>query len=146
MPRKAEKFVSLKRYGLPDISMAAIRRYARAVAELFKPDKIILFGSFAYGEPNEHSDVDLLVVMACPNHVTQAVRIETALEAPFPMDLIVRTPEKLRKRIEEEDWFLREITEKGKILYEKANRPLGSEGRKRPALGKGGGKAASTRA
>jgi len=137
MARTPTKFVSLARYGLPDISMPVIRRYARQVAERFKPDKIILFGSFAYGEPNEHSDVDLLVVMPCPNEVTQAVRIETALEAPFPMDLLVRTPEKLRKRIAEEDWFLREITENGKILYEKTNRALGAEGRRRHAYGIG---------
>jgi len=82
MARTPTKFVSLARYGLPDISMPVIRRYARQVAERFKPDKIILFGSFAYGEPNEHSDVDLLVVMPCPNEVTQAVRIVTALVSP----------------------------------------------------------------
>ena len=72
MTRKRVPYVSMKRFGLPDISMPAIRKYARQIAERFKPDKIILFGSFAYGEPNEDSDVDLLVVMACPNHVTQA--------------------------------------------------------------------------
>ena len=138
MKRKAP-YVSMARFGLPDVSMPVIRRYARQVAERFKPDKIILFGSFAYGEPNEHSDVDLLVVMPCANHVTQAVRIETALEAPFPMDLMVRSPEILRKRIEEEDWFLIEITQKGKILYEKANHSLDSKGRKRRAFGKSSG-------
>ena len=92
MPRLPAKYVSLAKYGLPDISMPAIRRYVPQIADRFKPDKIILFGSFAYGEPNEDSDVDLLVVMPCPNETSQAIRIRLALDAPFPMDLIVRTP------------------------------------------------------
>ena len=109
--------------------MAVIRRYARQIAERFRPEKIILFGSFAYGTPREDSDVDLLVVMPCANHVSQAVRIQLALHAPFPMDLLVRTPNKLRRRIEEGNWFLREITEKGKVLYAKRNPSLGRQGR-----------------
>lgn len=113
--------------------MAAIRRYARQVAERFQPKKIILFGSYAYGTPHEDSDVDLLVVMPTANEVSQAVRIRLALAAPFPMDLLVRTPEKLRRRIEEGNWFLREITEKGKVLYASGSPSLGTQGRKRPA-------------
>ena len=68
--------------------MAAIRRYARQIAERFRPDKIILFGSYANGTPHEDSDVDLLVVMPAANQVSQAVRIRLALPAPFPMDLL----------------------------------------------------------
>ena len=116
--------------------MSAIRKYARQVAERFKPEKIILFGSFAYGEPNEHSDVDLLVVMPCANEMSQSVRIQTAFEAPFPMDLIVRTPTRLQRRIEEGNWFLREITEKGKILYEKGNGSMGEKSGERREDGK----------
>lgn len=109
--------------------MSVIRRYARLIAERFRPEKIILFGSFAYGTPRVDSDVDLLVVMPCANHVTQAVRIQLALHAPFPMDLLVRTPEKLQRGLEECDWFLREVVEKGKILYEAKNGPVGTQGR-----------------
>jgi predicted nucleotidyltransferase len=134
MAQKRAPYVSLKKYGLPDISMPAIRRYARQVADRFKPDKIILFGSFAYGEPNEHSDVDLLVVMPCPNEFTQALRIQNALEAPFALDLIVRTPQRLHQRIKDEDWFLREINEKGKTLYEKPHARMAAKSRSRPAL------------
>ncbi|MBI2808052.1 MAG: nucleotidyltransferase domain-containing protein [Planctomycetes bacterium] len=118
--------------------MPAIRKYARQVAERFKPDKIILFGSFAYGEPTEDSDVDLLVVMACPNEVTQAIRIRTALDAPFSMDLLVRTPQNLQQRIQDEDWFLREIVEHGKVLYEKTDAPMAEKSSKRPPRGRGG--------
>ncbi len=111
-----------------DIPMRVIRRYARAVAKRFDPDKIILFGSYAYGTPHEGSDVDLLVVMPAKNERTQATRIRLAVERCFPMDLIVRTPENLRWRLEEGDWFLREIVSKGKVLHEKDDRPVGAEG------------------
>ena len=77
-----------------EVPMAAIRQYARQVAEQFKPDKIILFGSHAYGTPNEDSDVDLLVIMPTWSQLRKAVQICTKLDAPFPLDLIVRTPSK----------------------------------------------------
>src|SRR5437762_574826 len=78
-----------------DIPMRLIRRFARQVAERFAPEKIILFGSYAYGTPHADSDVDILVVMPARNELDQSVRISLAIEAPFPLDLIVRTPKKL---------------------------------------------------
>ena len=65
--------------------MRVIHRYARAIAEEFHPDKIILFGSFANGTPHEDSDVDLLVIMPTHNQHDQAVRILWRLAAPFPV-------------------------------------------------------------
>lgn len=101
------------------ISMAAIRRLADEIAEKFRPEKIILFGSYAYGEPHEDSDVDLLVVMPARNMIDQSVKIRRALSARcFPLDLIVRTPTYMQRRLVMEDWFIREIVGKGKVLYE----------------------------
>jgi predicted nucleotidyltransferase len=114
-----------------DIPMRVIRRYAREVAEKFHPDKIILFGSYAYGTPHEDSDVDILVVMPARNQIAQAVRIDRAVEAPFPLDLIVRTPHNLRWRVEAGDWFLREIMAKGRVLYEQADSGMGAKSRGR---------------
>ena len=113
------------RHRSPAITMAAIRRYARQVAERFRPDKIILFGSYAYGTPHEDSDVDLMVVMPTANHASQAIRIRLALPAPFPLDLLVRTPDDLCRGLKEDDWFVREVVEKGKVLYEARNRSTG---------------------
>ena len=81
-----------------NIPMRVIRRYARAIAEEFHPDKIILFGSYAYGTPHEDSDVDLLVVMPAKNEIRQSNRIRQAFDTPFPMDLFVCTAENLAKR------------------------------------------------
>lgn len=111
--------------------MRVIRQYARAIAEHFQPDTIILFGSYAYGTPHADSDVDLLVVMPCRNEIDQAVKIRTHLSAPFPMDLIVRKPKDLAWRLAEGDWFLREIVSLGKVVHEKTDPGVGAKGRKR---------------
>jgi len=97
--------------------MSAIRKLAREIAQKFQPNKIILFGSYAYGKPHRDSDVDLLVVMPAWNEISKACRIRLAVYHPFPLDLIVRTPENLKRRLAEDDWFLREVVEKGKVLY-----------------------------
>ena len=113
------------------IPRAVIRRYARQIAERFQPGKIILFGSYAYGKPHRDSDVDILVVMPACNEINQAVRIRQKTDHLFPLDLIVRTPENLSWRLEEGDWFLREIVGKGKVLYEKTDSRLDAKSRKR---------------
>jgi predicted nucleotidyltransferase len=114
------------------IPMSAIRRFARQIVDLFRPDKIILFGSYAYGSPTPDSDVDLLVVMPTRNQVEQAVRIDEAIEErDFPLDLFVRTPKTLEKRLRWGDCFLQEIVGGGKVLYEKTNGRMGAQGRKR---------------
>jgi predicted nucleotidyltransferase len=111
--------------------MAVIRRFARQVAERFQPEKIILFGSYAYGTPHADSDVDILVIMPARNQIDQAVRIDQAIDAPFPLDLIVRTPKNMEWRLREGDSFLREIVTKGQLLYAKTDRPVGAKGRGR---------------
>ena len=113
------------------VPAAAIRRLARAIAERFQPEQIILFGSYAYGTPHQDSDVDLLVVMPARNEIDQAVRIRRTIDVPYALDLIVRTPTKLRRRIEWGDWFLREIVSQGKVLHEQTDRRMGKQGRSR---------------
>ena len=107
--------------------MSMIRRYARQLAERFKPHQIILFGSHAYGTAHPDSDVDILVVMPARNQHDQSIKIRRTLSAPFPMDLLVRTPENFKARLAEGDSFLLEVVERGKILYEKANQRIGEE-------------------
>jgi predicted nucleotidyltransferase len=104
---------------------------ARRIAEKFQPDKIILFGSYAYGQPHEESDVDILVVMPARNQIDQSIRITLAFDHPFPVDLIVRTPKRLQRDWEDGDWFLGEVMTKGKVLYEKTDDKVGAQGRGR---------------
>jgi uncharacterized protein len=125
IPRHVQPY----RYASPDIPLTAIRRFARRIAERFQPDKIILFGSYAYGKPHEESDVDLLVIMRTRNVIDQSIRICLAFEQLFSLDLIVRTPWQIERGLKDDNWFLREIVEKGKVLYESRDREVGSQGR-----------------
>ena len=90
------------------------------IVRAFAPLQVILFGSYAYGTPTEDSDVDLLVVMPIPKSETrrQAAEILQNIPRRFRMDLLVRSPEDIAYRVSYNDWFLREITEKGEVLYE----------------------------
>jgi predicted nucleotidyltransferase len=124
-------FPPRRRYHGAHIPLHVIRRYARAIAERFHPEKIVLFGSYAYGTPHEDSDVDLLVIKPTWNRHSLRVQIRMALTAPFPMDLLVRTPKEVKRRLEEGDSFLTEILSKGKVLYEADNGGVGAEGRGR---------------
>jgi uncharacterized protein len=104
------------------VTKSLIRKYANQIAQQFSPQKIILFGSYAYGKPNEDSDVDLLVIMSFKGrNPEKATDIWMATRPKFPIDIMVRKPEEIKKRLAMGDFFLREITEKGEVLYEAAN-------------------------
>src|SRR5437879_12052592 len=91
-PHLPSEAVRRRWYRGKDVPMREIRRFARQVAERFHPDKIILFGSHAYGTPHADSDVDILVIMPARNQIDQACRIDDAIDPPFAPELIVRTP------------------------------------------------------
>ena len=104
------------------IPRKAIDDVVRRIVEKFHPQKIILFGSYARGNPRAESDVDLLVIMPTPAQETrQSLEIRRYLNVMFALDLIVSSPERLRQRIEWGDSFLQEITSQGKVLYESAD-------------------------
>jgi predicted nucleotidyltransferase len=108
------------------VSMKDIRAFARRIATEFGPTRIILFGSYAYGRPTEDSDVDLMVVMPYRGHsVRKAAEIRLRIDAPLPLDLLVRSAAEMRWRYRQEEWFIREIVDKGRVLYEAADRPVG---------------------
>jgi len=105
------------------IPQAAIDQVVAQIVERFKPQKIILFGSYARGDPRPESDVDLLVVMETPlKESRQSLAIRHHLGVMFGLDLVVYTPQRLKERVETGDWFLRDILSEGKVLYESKNR------------------------
>ncbi len=104
---------------MPVTTLREIREYAKLIGRTFQPEKIILFGSYVRGSTTADSDVDLLVLMNTRLHcVDQAVKIREVAKFPFATDLIVRTPQQFRKRIQMGDSFMREIAETGLSLYE----------------------------
>lgn len=106
----------------PQQRQEQIRQLCDAIAREFHPEKIVLFGSHIYGRPHSDSDVDLLVMMPFEgspfrqaavilSHIVRTVGV-------LPMDLLVRTAEQVRKRLQMGDSFMREIIERGRVMYE----------------------------
>ena len=101
------------------LRMEQIKKLARRIGREFKPERIVLFGSYARGNATQDSDVDLLVILPFEGKsVHQSVKIRMKTRPSFPVDLIVRTPEMVRERLEMGDCFMREILQEGKVLYE----------------------------
>ena len=101
------------------VTMNQIEDLGRRIGREFRPDRVVLFGSYAQGTATEDSDVDLLIILPFEGKsVIQSVEIRMRLRPAFPVDLIVRTPEKVRERLAMGDPFMREILEEGKVLYE----------------------------
>ncbi|MCE2440460.1 MAG: nucleotidyltransferase domain-containing protein [Candidatus Latescibacteria bacterium] len=106
----------------PQITEPLLDEIARKIVDHFSPDKIILFGSHAYGAPRYDSDLDLLVIM--DTEMRPAARSSAVARICRPkyvaMDIVVRTPEEIRTRLRNYDPFLEGIFKLGRTLYESA--------------------------
>ncbi len=102
------------------VSMTDIQTYCDAIGAAFKPHRIILFGSHAYGKPHADSDVDVFVMMPKSRQLGRraSLKIREKVNADFPVDIVVRDPAFVAERLREGDTFLEEITVKGRVMYE----------------------------
>jgi predicted nucleotidyltransferase len=121
-PLPRPKTLSRDRHFHP-ISREKIVRAAHRIAEAVHPEKVILFGSYAYGHPTADSDVDFLIVHPArtrSQRMNVAIKASTALEPrPFPVDILVRSAQKIRQRVKMGDGFLQEISQRGRVVYER---------------------------
>jgi len=103
--------------------ISEIKKYARSLVREFHPNRVILFGSYARGKPSEDSDVDILVIMKHEKskNVEQAIAIDRRVGYSFPLDLLVRKPDEIKRRIALHDVFLLSVLKEGKVLYERCN-------------------------
>jgi predicted nucleotidyltransferase len=100
------------------VEMDRIIKLSECIAREFQPEYIILFGSYAYGTPNQDSDIDLLIVLPYKGKsVRKALEILNKVNPSMPVDLLVRTPEQVQERLANNDWFIGEIIERGRKLY-----------------------------
>ena len=105
------------------VAIDKIEEFGRRIGREFGAEKVVLFGSYARGNVTEDSDVDLLVIGPFEGRsVDRSVEIRMKLRPRFPVDLLVRTAEKVQQRIQMGDEFMREILEEGKVLYETDDR------------------------
>jgi predicted nucleotidyltransferase len=95
-----------------------IEEVARKIAREFDPERIILFGSWAWGEPGPDSDVDLIVIKGTENTRALAREIDGSLfPRPFPIDLLVYRPDSIEKRKNMGDPFITDLLLRGRLLY-----------------------------
>ncbi len=101
-------------------AQAEIKNITRKIVRNYKPEKIILFGSFAYGKPKASSDIDMLIVKKTKKRRIDRIKeILYMIDNNLPFEPIVYTPGELKERLTLGDLFLQTVMQKGKILYEK---------------------------
>lgn len=102
------------------LSPETIQGLADRIAAKYHPDKVVLFGSRAYGTPNADSDADLLVILPFEGKpFRKSLEILNYLDVRFPLDLIARQPEDVERRYREGDPLIREALDRGRVLYER---------------------------
>lgn len=104
------------------VNRKQINHFRDQIIKEFQPEKIILFGSYAYGEPTTDSDVDVLVILPFDGkNPEKATEMWMAAKPDFPIDILVRRPEEIETRLALGDNFIREIMDEGVVLYETAH-------------------------
>lgn len=85
----------------------------------FRPEKVILFGSYADGRPTEDSDLDFLIIMRFRGeNIAKAAEIINRISPRVPVDLLVKKPSEVKRRMKWKDMFLTQVMERGKLLYD----------------------------
>jgi predicted nucleotidyltransferase len=114
------------------VTLPGVQKLVQQIVDRFHPQKVILFGSHAYGKPTEDSDVDLLVVMQTEeNPLHTAARISASVDHPFPLDILVIRPSDLAAALQEQNIFETEVVNKGVILYEAEDPGVDQQGGRR---------------
>lgn len=97
-----------------------LKTVVKRIVKEYSPEKIILFGSYAWGKPTYDSDFDLMIVKKTQKPWLQRhMALRNIIDGEIPVDLLIRTPSELKKRLDLGDFFYRDIINKGKVLYEK---------------------------
>jgi len=103
------------------ITQQKIKKVCQIIAKKFKPEKIILFGSFAWGKPTFDSDVDLMIIKDTKKnkHLLQIYLSRILFGNGVPTDTLIYTPKEIKKRLNLGDFFIEDIVKRGKVIYEK---------------------------
>jgi uncharacterized protein len=120
LPLEWAERIHVQPTGFVPVTAERIQNIVQRIVAGVNPLKIILFGSYAYGNPTPDSDVDILVVMNTSERPAErALAVSRLLRPrPFPMDILVRTPAEITAALERRDSFIQEIFNRGIVLYE----------------------------
>ncbi|MEO7994725.1 MAG: nucleotidyltransferase domain-containing protein [bacterium] len=116
--------MAVARHRFEPIPLATIQAYVAEIVAMFHPQKVLLFGSYAYESPRKGSDVDLLVLMEHEAESwSKAAEIRLALKSPFPLDLIVLSPDRFAAMCAEGSSFAENVMEDAVVLYDANHSP-----------------------
>ena len=109
--------------GFTSVTEEVLAEIVHRIVTALLPEKIVLFGSYAYSRPLDDSDVDLLVILETPARpIDRYLAVSRLLRPrPFPLDILVKTPDEIRQGLEQGSAFIREIITQGRVLYERSN-------------------------
>ncbi len=107
----------MKKYQIDKV----LERLVNVLKEHYEPEKVILFGSYAYGQPNEESDIDLLIIKETDKPFFQRLaelrKIVSEARRGYAFEPVILTPKELKERLKRGDQFFQTIMEKGTVLY-----------------------------
>lgn len=105
----------------PPVTEALLEEISQRIIAAHQPEAVVLFGSYAGGEPTPDSDLDLLVVMASDEPMAQRIRrvADVAQVRFLPMDLLVYTPNEIDEQLAKGNSFIAEVLAKGRVLYQR---------------------------
>jgi uncharacterized protein len=106
------------------IAQQDLEKLTNTIIEIEQPDLIVLFGSYAYGEPDENSDLDLLIIKDydVPRHKRGHTLLKALSHVRFPFDIVFYTPAEIAKWRDASLAFITTVMSKGKVLYERKSR------------------------
>ncbi len=110
------------------VDESLLEEVVRRIVAAVRPEKIILFGSYAYGTPGPNSDLLIIMSSDLPQHKRAALVYRALAGLVIPKDVVVYTPEEVEAWREVPRAFITEIVRKGKVLYDK------NQGRPGPGL------------
>jgi predicted nucleotidyltransferase len=101
------------------LNIKKIKKLVKIISLRYKPLKIILFGSLAWGKPNQDSDLDLFIIKETKeNRYQRQLKVRRLIKGELPTDIFVYTPKEIENRLKLGDFFIEDVIKKGKVLYE----------------------------
>lgn len=106
-----------------ELFQTELKRIIKSIRDRYEPDKIILYGSMNEGRLGENSDIDILIIkessLPLVKRIQEVYMLLLDLNYKVPLEPLVFTPGEIKERIALGDPFIKEVTSRGRVIYEK---------------------------